>query len=274
MQEYVDMTGELALTELLGYLMDGKSVMVTATGYSMMPTFHPGVDKILLSPCNRQELKEGDVVFFNRKDAVCVHRIIWRRGDSLVIRGDGNAHNAYEKATLKDVFALVTGGTMRGGRPFDIKDRRWEKNTDFVMKHHKALSVWNRFRRIVRSYPISISAVMVLMFLSLFNPGDTHITDMENADKYAHVLMYLCVGLTFWYEWIRSHRNAAPRVLRGVAFCVIFPMILGGLLEIGQEYLTECRNGDWLDFAANCLGCLVASALSLGVMQPLIRRKK
>lgn len=274
MTEIVDMTSELNLTELLGNIMDGRSVMVTATGRSMLPTFRPGVDRIIMSPFSPDELKVGDVVFFNRGDAVCVHRIIARRDDKLIIRGDGNAHNALERAFVKDVFALVTGGTMKGGHPFVIEDDAWKANTQFVMTHHKSLARVHWAERILRSYPLSMLALSVLMFLSFANFGGVELSTVSYFDKIVHVLMYMGVCTIFWMEWIRAHKNSKPRVKRALLFCCFFPVIMGGLIEVLQEYLVEYRGGDILDFAANTLGCALALAFALAVMQPLIRKYK
>ena len=37
----------------------------------------------------------------------------------------------------------------------------------------------------------------------------------------------------------------------------LLPVIMGGSLELIQEYGTDCRQGSWWDFAANTLGVLI-----------------
>jgi hypothetical protein len=39
------------------------------------------------------------------------------------------------------------------------------------------------------------------------------------------------------------------------------------LLELAQEHLTTCRNGDWIDFIANTIGVLLALPVGLFLMK-------
>lgn len=278
-KEVVDMTGgRLRLTPMLEQLMDGRSVAVTATGRSMLPTFRPGKDTIVLSPFRDEDLVPGAVVFFNRKDSVCVHRIIARRDDKLIIRGDGNAHNAFEHARVKDVFAIVSGGTMNGGHPFTTADERWARNTAFVMKHHKMLSRVHWVERILRSYSFSVLALIVLFGLSFFNTHIVEIPQVAFIDKWTHILMYFALCSVFWMEWLLVHAPGAGAAkgrmgrhvgLKGYVYCLLFPILLGGIIEIGQS-ATLYRSGEWLDFAANCVGCVLASAVAVFVINPLV----
>lgn len=262
MQEVVDMTSKLVLASLLEHISEGRSVRVTATGRSMLPTFRPNVDTIILSPASADKLAVGDVVFFNRGDAVCVHRIIARSGDRLVIRGDGNAPQALEPARISSVFAVVSGGTMHGGKPFTTEDRRWKSNTRLVMKYFPLIAQWHRVSRVLRMYPMSIIVLGILMYLSFMNPSDKEIPMMTNADKLVHFCMYLGVSGVFWLEWIRAHRPGKAFNVKGLLYCCLFPVALGGLIEIAQEYLVEFRSGDWLDFAANSAGVALATILA------------
>jgi VanZ family protein len=64
-------------------------------------------------------------------------------------------------------------------------------------------------------------------------------------------------------------------VLRGLAihynyqkknlflYGMIFVMLFGGLMELGQHYLFIGRNGNIFDFLANLLGCIIAYVLIL-----------
>lgn len=267
------MTGKLVLTELLEHISDGDSVMVTATGRSMLPTFRPDVDRIVLSPVSADRLKVGDVVFFNRGDAVCVHRIIERNGDNLVIRGDGNGLNALERVKVSAVFAIVSGGTMRGGKPFSTRDSRWKANTRRVMRFFPLIAFWHRISRILRSYPMSIVVLSVLLYLSFFNPNETPLPVLEVSDKIIHFLMYFGTGSIFWLEWTLVHRRGRPSLGKGFVFCFVIPVMVGALTELGQEYLTECRSGDWLDFVANLAGVSLAALFSYVAVMPFVRKK-
>ncbi len=45
---------------------------------------------------------------------------------------------------------------------------------------------------------------------------------------------------------------------------------MSGCIEILQANCTETRSGDWMDFAANCTGVLLATLLAYYVWRPLI----
>lgn len=262
MQEIVDMTGRLVLTTLLENIADGKSVRVTATGRSMLPTFRPNVDTIILSPTTADALSVGDVVFFNRGDVVCVHRIIARKGDKLIIRGDGNNVDSLEYARISSVFAVVSGGTMHGGRPFTVEDRRWKENTRLVMKYFPLIARWHRVCRVLRTYPLSILSAIALVYLSFMKTDGSLLPVGMNVDKVIHFFMYLGASAVFWVEWIRAHTRYKSFTLKGVLYCVVFPVLVSGLIELGQEYLVEYRTGDWLDFVANACGVVLSAIIA------------
>jgi len=252
----------------------GESITVTATGNSMRPTFRNKVDRICICPCDGSDLKVGDVVFFNRGDQYCVHRIIRIYGDNLVIRGDGNSHKAYEKARRSDVVGIVTSGTMYGGREFTVSDPIWTNNTRKVLKYHWLIALWHRFTAILKQYPLSIIVVLALFYLSFFKPSDQIASVMGKADKLVHLVMYLGCSMVFWLEWMLAHKGRLKgrTLLKGFIYCFFFPIILGGLIELGQEYLTQYRGGDIMDFVANVCGSLIATVLSLLITYPVLKQ--
>lgn len=267
---------EIFFAQVKEILAGGGSVKITVTGHSMEPTFRHGKDKIVVSPFDAASLDRGDVVLFDRGDTICVHRIIARNGDRLVIRGDGNRIKALERAKVSDVFGLITGGTFRGGKPFSISDKAWKSNTERIFRFFPLLAAWHWVKRVVKSYPLSIIASLLLFYVSFYTiPWLSPQEYVENSDKVMHFAMYLGVSLVYWFEWMRLHLKCGRRAyLKGFLLCVAFPIALGGLIEIGQAYLTTDRQGEWLDFAANTAGSLVALALSFTVTLPLLKKIK
>lgn len=264
-------SNDVFFAQVMEFLRQGESATIMVSGRSMSPTFKDGVDKITISPFNPSELKKGDVVLFNRGDTICVHRIIKRKGDRLIIRGDGNGIKALEYARVTDVMGIITAGTMYGGRPFKTTDRLWKWNTSMIFNFFPALAVWHRIRFIVRRYPLSLLTFAVLLYLSLFNPAGRHLPSFENSDKVAHVAMYFAVSLVFWCEWLRNHQLNGLTYRRGLLRCLLFPIVTGGLLELFQEYCLDYRGGDVLDFAANCVGSLLALLMAFIALVPILR---
>lgn len=265
---------ELFFEEVRDILASGRSVTITATGRSMTPTFRNAVDKVTISSCEFETVEKGDVVLFDRGDTICLHRVISRDCSRLVIRGDGNSPSSLEYATADKVIGKVTGGTMRGGHPFTSDDERWKSNTRFILKHHRCVFSFYRILGLVKSYPFSLLALLLLFFLSFFNPGNRELPKFENSDKLAHLIMYCGLSFVFWFEWLVRHKTGRSTVLRGMAFCFFVPLAIGGLIELGQEYLVSYRDGDWMDVLANIAGCILALVLTYLVSSPLIRRFK
>ncbi len=83
--------------------------------------------------------------------------------------------------------------------------------------------------------------------------------------------MYTGLSGIFWFEWIMVHRRMRKNVKKGLLYCFLIPVAFGGLIELGQEYLTTFRSGDWLDFAANVTGTALATLFSLFVVSPVVR---
>lgn len=264
-------SNDIFFAQVMEFLEQGESATIMVSGRSMSPTFKDGVDRITISPFNPDELKKGDVVLFNRGDTICVHRIIKRKGDRLVIRGDGNSPKALEYAKVTDVMGIITAGTMYGGHPFKTTDSRWKRNTSMIFNFFPVLAFWHRIKFIVCRYPMSLLTFAVLLYLSLFNPIGKNLPSFDNSDKVAHVLMYLGVSLVFWCEWLKNHSLDRRTYKRGLVRCLLFPIVLGGLLELFQEYCLDYRGGDLLDFAANCSGALVALVLAFAVIIPMLK---
>lgn len=74
------------------------------------------------------------------------------------------------------------------------------------------------------------------------------------GDKYIHYLMYCVFTLIILFEF-NSKNFKIKFILLKLTFLAIF---LSGIIEIMQEYLTDHRSGEWLDFLANSLGSLTA----------------
>ena len=121
----------------------------------------------------------------------------------------------------------------------------------------------------LKKYPLSILIIGIILFLSFFNPPETPLNEVTNIDKVLHFLMYFGFCSVLWFEYFRSHKHADAKRL--IPWAIIAPILLSGLIEIGQQTLTPTRAAEWLDFLFNSLGCLAAALFSLLVTRRLIR---
>ena len=83
--------------------------------------------------------------------------------------------------------------------------------------------------------------------------------------------MYGGLELVIWIEYLRHHDklNWIKILLLGI----IAPVILGGLMEIAQMYLTQNRSGEWADFIADTIGVLVGTAIGYYAIRTIFKKK-
>lgn len=127
-------------------------------------------------------------------------------------------------------------------------------------------------RRIAGRFPFTLVCVALIWYLCLFRaPRVRVLSDIEGFDKVVHVSMYLGTCCVFWAEYARSKFRWGR--LRLALVTVAFPIAMSGVIELAQEYLTDYRSGDWMDFLANSCGVLLAWALSPVVKRVFAKQK-
>ncbi|MGM9688235.1 MAG: hypothetical protein ACI3YD_04220 [Alloprevotella sp.] len=112
----------------------------------------------------------------------------------------------------------------------------------------------------LRRFPLTCCCIALIWYLCLFKPPSTPLDSVSGIDKVAHIVMYLGTCGVFWAEYFRSPFRLSRRSLLGIA--VAAPIAMSGVVELCQKYLTDCRSGEWADFAANTLGVLSAALLA------------
>lgn len=126
----------------------------------------------------------------------------------------------------------------------------------------------NKLKRFHARYPFAVTALCVALiwYLCLFRPPHISLLDgISGFDKVVHSCMYLGTCSIFWLESALCQRPKRTSVkwLLGVAA----PIVMSGIIELAQEYLTTYRSGEWADLAANSVGVIIAWGVS-----PLIKR--
>lgn len=111
-------------------------------------------------------------------------------------------------------------------------------------------------------YPFSLLVAVGITVASLVPVPEVRLAeDVPLADKWVHMIMYGTLTLTIWVEYLRQHRT--PKWTRLMLLGVAAPVVMSGIIELMQAYLTTCRSGEWLDLAANTIG------VSLGTLSGL-----
>ena len=115
---------------------------------------------------------------------------------------------------------------------------------------------------LLRKYPVSVILFMVIWYLCFFTPPQTPLDNIRFIDKWVHITMYGGTCTVLWLEYLHKHTKEKNKKL--ILLAIISPILMSGLIEILQEYCTGGRrDGDWLDFAANSTGVLLATGLGL-----------
>ena len=113
--------------------------------------------------------------------------------------------------------------------------------------------------KIIFKYSLICSVIWtVIIFILCSTPGKyvptAHWLDLLSFDKLVHVSMFFILT-SLWLCYFISKYTITPSTVSAVFIgCVAY----GGLLEIMQATLFSQRSGDWFDFIANTVGCLIA----------------
>ena len=109
-----------------------------------------------------------------------------------------------------------------------------------------------------KKYPLTLVVTALIIFLSLYPFGHIELAaDVPLADKWTHMVMYAVLAFVVGWEHRRSHPSSL------ILLSLIFPIALGGLLEIVQNYCTTYRSGEWLDFVADAIGAFVGYVIAI-----------
>ena len=117
----------------------------------------------------------------------------------------------------------------------------------------------------LRRYPITLLLAVGIVLLSLLPIPDLKMpVEVPLMDKWTHMVMYGVLTLTIWFDYKRSHKQY--NAWRLLLFGFLAPIVMGGVLELMQAYLTTCRSGEWLDFVANTIGVCLGTIIGILIM--------
>lgn len=112
----------------------------------------------------------------------------------------------------------------------------------------------------------------MILYLSFFTPPKTELDAVPNFDKLVHFCMYFGFSGVIWLESLCVRRNKFG-IRKILVAAVLFPVLFSGCIEVGQEYLTINRSGDWIDFVANATGVVCASLIAYYIVRPRMNQK-
>ena len=95
------------LSEAMSLVLEaGGEISFVTAGFSMLPLLRNRMDKVFLKKPVK-ELEKGDVIFYKRENgAYVLHRIIGKRHDGYVLRGDNQTDIEYA-VSKEQVLAVL-----------------------------------------------------------------------------------------------------------------------------------------------------------------------
>lgn len=126
----------------------------------------------------------------------------------------------------------------------------------------------------LKRYPISLAVIAVVIYLSFFRPPSLEIGQIPGMDKIAHICMYGGLSGMLWLEFLRNHKKYDEVLWHAWIGAVLCPILMSGAIELLQQYCTDYRGGDWLDFLANTAGVSLATLFANLVLRPWMIKKK
>lgn len=104
----------------------------------------------------------------------------------------------------------------------------------------------------------SLIIIIGILYLSFASPSTFNgIPTFKNEDKLVHLFLYsglTCILIFDFWKYVKYNR------INTIAFyliCIVFPILLGGAVEILQPMYFAPRTAEWLDWFSDITGVMV-----------------
>lgn len=124
---------EILLPEVARLISEGRTVTIAVRGNSMNPFLVDVRDKITLGGFTSEDLVPGaSVLARDVTGRIIFHRIIHRRGDTLILQGDGNIAQT-EETSVSLVMGQMTEA-IRKGKSYPANGKAWKRYSYWWLK--------------------------------------------------------------------------------------------------------------------------------------------
>ncbi len=114
---------KVLLEEVAALVAQGKDVVFTPKGNSMLPFIRGDRDSVRLSACGEPE--EGDIILARHDGRYVLHRVVSVGEKTVLLMGDGNLQGT-ERVLRSDILGKVTAILRENGRTvIPVKGRLW-----------------------------------------------------------------------------------------------------------------------------------------------------
>ena len=97
-----------------------------------------------------------------------------------------------------------------------------------------------------------------ILYLSFAPPSTFNgVPTFEYEDKLVHLLMYLGLTSVLIFDFKRTITAKTTNHFAFVLICLVFPIFLGGAIEILQPMYFAPRSASWFDWFFDIIGVLI-----------------
>ena len=125
---------------------------------------------------------------------------------------------------------------------------------------------------LLKKYWISILVILVIFVLCFMNTAPLPVPQVQNFDKWMHTLMFLGLSGVVFFDDTGYLRFPISK-MRILWISFLFPVAVGGLIEIMQAHLTVTRTGDWFDFLFDAIGAIFGMGIALLINRCFLMKK-
>ena len=115
--------------------------------------------------------------------------------------------------------------------------------------------------KFILAYPLSILVTIGVLYLSFASPSTFDFAEpvarFPHSDKIIHFLMFFILTGALIYESVIRNKKIAYPSKKFLLVCILFPIALGGIIEILQGAFFN-RSACWFDWLADIVGVAVA----------------
>ncbi|MDP4239279.1 MAG: VanZ family protein [Bacteroidota bacterium] len=130
-----------------------------------------------------------------------------------------------------------------------------------------------KLRKFIFHYWKSIIIISGILYLSFAPPSTFNgVPSFENEDKLVHIIMYMGLTGVLIFDFKKYAKNNPKPTFAFVITCLLFPIILGGAVEILQPLYFAPRTAEWSDWFSDSAGVLVGWLVMSLVMPKLIKK--
>jgi len=127
---------------------------------------------------------------------------------------------------------------------------------------------------LIINYWKSIIFISCILYLSFASPSTFKgVPTFENEDKVVHLFLYFILTCILIFDFRQFAKKNQMSILSFVLICIIFPIVLGGAIEIIQPIYFPPRTADWFDWFSDISGVFIGW-MAMRYITPLLPRVK